>query len=204
MEGSPAGRHQWLTYFDLVTDGGEFRRYSSLFILNALMREISHLEVDDRPRASSANPLQHHTFVASQHRSIGPVTASQTHDIVQCTIDRGDPDRLSHFLVSQYFNYIAGTSTGGCYPSVLSLCREIYADNFGDLRLIAIMLARFFMSIDVCIKAYEELIPKIFAKPRLLQLRIGWWHRDTSTTPNRWKGQSEALWKDARTAPVRY
>ena len=35
-------------------------------------------------------------------------------------------------------------------------------------RLIAIMLGRFSMTIDECIKAYEELIPNIFAKRRWL------------------------------------
>ena len=57
---------------------------------------------------------------------------------------------LSMFLPCHYFDYMAGTSTGG---------------------LIGIMLGRLRMSIDDCIEEYETLGGKVFGRSRWFHLR---------------------------------
>ena len=56
----------------------------------------------------------------------------------------------SQFLPCHYFDYMAGTSTGG---------------------LIAIMLGRLRMNIDDCIEEYETLGKRVFAKSRLFHVK---------------------------------
>ncbi|KAI1407273.1 FabD/lysophospholipase-like protein [Hypoxylon sp. FL1857] len=56
-------------------------------------------------------------------------------------------DEYKPFLPCHYFDYIAGTSTGG---------------------LIAIMLGRFRMTVDDCIHEYLHLAGKVFGRPRYL------------------------------------
>ena len=64
----------------------------------------------------------------------------------------------SPWLPCHYFDYMAGTSTGG---------------------LISIMLGRLRMSIDDCIAEYETLGLKVFAHPRWFHLRSPlFWPRD--------------------------
>lgn len=72
----------------------------------------------------------------SQDRFFGPAPAS------------------SHYLPCHYFDYIAGTSTGG---------------------LIAIMLGRLAMTVDECLDAYEQLADGVFGHPRRFHIRKPPW-----------------------------
>lgn len=62
----------------------------------------------------------------------------------------------SLFLPCHYFNYAGGTSTGG---------------------LIAIMLSRFRMTVDDCIKEYETLGEEVFGNPRPPSMKGLLWHK---------------------------
>ena len=53
--------------------------------------------------------------------------------------------KLDHYLPCHYFDYMAGTSTGG---------------------LISIMLGRLSMSVDECLEAFEILSDRVFGNPR--------------------------------------
>ncbi|KAL9137349.1 MAG: hypothetical protein Q9175_001449 [Cornicularia normoerica] len=117
--------------------------------------EISILEQADSPAHSSVHPLQ--------QRLRRPVRMQQN----RADTMRRDPSpqqtqgpvfepacASSLFLPAHYFDYIAGTSTGG---------------------LIAIMLGRLHMTVDECLEAYENLADHVFGHPRHLHIRKPPW-----------------------------
>lgn len=123
----------------LSLDGGGIRGYSSLLILRALMKAIGEIERNwpSDPAESSYHPLE-------------PPNLDSDKDT--------ERNIASPWLPCHYFDYMAGTSTGG---------------------LISIMLGRLRMSIDDCIVEYETLGPKVFAHPRWFHLRTPlFWPRD--------------------------
>lgn len=95
--------------------------------------------------------------------SFFPVTATQTF-----TYDETDqhdshetvkpPTETSPWLPCHYFDYVAGTSTGG---------------------LIGILLGRLRMNVDDCIAEYEKLGEEVFGHSRWFHLRSPfWWPRE--------------------------
>ncbi|KAL8950721.1 MAG: hypothetical protein Q9222_003257 [Ikaeria aurantiellina] len=115
----------WAKRYILSLDGGGVRGYSSLLILKSLMNEIESQEKYNNPEANSSafSPLIDPTSVYS------------------------DPEmeKLQHtYRPCHYFDYVAGSSTGG---------------------LIAIMLGRLRMSVDDCLQAYKRLSAEVFEKP---------------------------------------
>lgn len=133
----------------LSLDGGGIRGYSSLLILRALMKAIGEIERNwpSDPAQSSYHPLEPPNLDSDAlHRSQGINTKPTEGNLA------------SPWLPCHYFDYMAGTSTGG---------------------LISIMLGRLRMSIDDCIAEYETLGPKVFAHPRWFHLRSPFfWPRD--------------------------
>ncbi|MCJ1394988.1 hypothetical protein MMC18_007869 [Xylographa bjoerkii] len=111
----------------LSIDGGGIRGLSSLLILSELMKKIEGLEHSAEPRATAStdSPL------IEPGRTKAGMTRSN-----------------SDFLPCHYFDYIAGTSTGG---------------------LIAIMLGRLRMSVDEAITLYTQLESEVFVRPRKLR-----------------------------------
>lgn len=134
----------WLTW---LIDGGGIRGYSSLLILQALMTKIKDIEQSqpagkeewEGPADSSYHPVD-----AVQATSTDSGSISETSDVSSTA------NKSSQFLLCHYFDYMAGTSTGG---------------------LIAIMLGRLRMNIDDCIEEYETLGKKVFAKGRLFHVK---------------------------------
>lgn len=133
----------------LSLDGGGIRGYSSLLILRELMKAIGDLERNWHagPAESSFHPLQPPSTDSD---------APPNYPIINS--ENPETNASSPWLPCHYFDYMAGTSTGG---------------------LISIMLGRLRMSIDDCITEYETLGPKVFAHPRWLHLRSPlFWPRD--------------------------
>ena len=118
----------WARKTILTVDGGGIRGYSSLLILQQLMENIAHFERSADPKATSSaySPL----IECLQDKNLPPMY--------------NDTKSTSHYLPCHYFDYVAGTSTGG---------------------LIAIMLGRLRMTIDDCIEEYEHLSARVFQKP---------------------------------------
>ena len=108
----------------LSLDGGGVRGYSSLLILQELMGIVADLERSTDPKATSS------AYSPLGNKDLPPIS--------------NDNKSTSHYLPCHYFNYIAGTSTGG---------------------LIAIMLGRLRMNINHCIDEYEHLSASVFQEP---------------------------------------
>lgn len=133
----------------LSLDGGGIRGYSSLLILRELMKAIGEIERTwhSDPAESSFHPLKPPSVDSDAALKCPKINTKHL-----------EANASSPWLPCHYFDYMAGTSTGG---------------------LISIMLGRLRMSIDDCIAEYETLGPKVFAHPRWFHLRSPmFWPRD--------------------------
>ena len=114
-----------------------------MLIIKKLMEKIQRMEQTwtqgDGPADSSYHPVD-----PIQAMSTDSGSESRTSDVVPPVA------ASSLFLPCHYFDYMAGTSTGG---------------------LISIMLGRLRMNVDDCIKEYENLGGKVFGKSRWFHLR---------------------------------
>ena len=90
------------------------RGYSSLLILRALMRKIKKLETEEPSAPCSAHPLKQRP---RKRRLEIPEATTATSSVWLGTTPAAPvfqrDESLSHYLPSHYFDYIAGTSTGG-------------------------------------------------------------------------------------------
>ena len=98
------------TYNVISLDGGGIRGYSALLIIRALMEAIGDIERNyAEESATSAGPA------ASSYHPILP-TVSATTDTESMSRDLGDDSPITNtspWLPCHYFDYMAGTSTGG-------------------------------------------------------------------------------------------
>ena len=130
----------------LSLDGGGIRGYSALLILRDVMKAIISKEKSfppgpeaESPPKSSFHPLSSSPMMIMDARAQAATDTSQ-------------------WLPCHYFDYMAGTSTGG---------------------LIGIMLGRLSMSIEDCISAYKTLGAKVFGRSRWVHLKSPlFWPRD--------------------------
>ena len=128
-------------------DGGGIRGYSTLLIIKELMRKVAQLEtkqpvINDDPSSGPAD---------SSFYPVSPITCVTTDDAgLRQAQTNSVASETSAWLPCHYFDYIAGTSTGG---------------------LIGIMLGRLRMNVDDCIAEYEKLGTKVFGHCRWFHLR---------------------------------
>ncbi|KAI4214394.1 MAG: hypothetical protein LQ351_003147 [Letrouitia transgressa] len=121
----------WSRKMILSLDGGGVRGYSSLLILKRLMHEVANLEMEANPEATTSafSPL-----IDSKSLHTDPMMK----DMSKETSEEGV------YRPCHYFDYIAGSSTGG---------------------LIAIMLGRLRMTVEAALEQYKGLSEKVFEKP---------------------------------------
>ena len=142
--GSVDEDNPWNGLMILSLDGGDVRGLSSLMILKSILEEIARME---QPQAKSS---AHTPLIDSSIYKDSP-TPSQY------------KSPTSNYLPCHYFDYIAGTSTGG---------------------LIAIMLGRLRMSVDQAMKEYETLCSDVFEKPSSSLRRFSTKHNSTNRREN--------------------
>ncbi|KAF5250911.1 hypothetical protein FANTH_3965 [Fusarium anthophilum] len=131
----------WAQKTILTFDGGGIRGYASLLVLKRIMIQIRELEQKHKEYRA------HHS---SFYRWMGvPDDAA---------LEGGpDPERVDRYLPCHYFDYIAGTSTGG---------------------LSSIMLGRLRMSVDQALDTYKSFGNAVFGKPRQFhELSYSYWPR---------------------------
>lgn len=157
--GGSNGQSPWFRKTLLTLDGGGVRGFSSLLILQALMTKIATLEQADSQTHSSEHPLKPRLRRPVRMQQNRANTLRQFESPEQSQSPVFGPERASSvFLPAHYFDYIAGTSTGG---------------------LIAIMLGRLRMTVDECLEAYENLADQVFGHPRHFHIRKPpWYPRD--------------------------
>lgn len=88
-------------------DGGGIRGYSSLLILQAVMVQIATIERKEPQALHSSHPLPRRT------REPVRVPPSKTTGRLPTESTVFGSSESSHYFPSHYFDYIAGTSTGG-------------------------------------------------------------------------------------------
>ncbi|KAH8660662.1 acyl transferase/acyl hydrolase/lysophospholipase [Tricladium varicosporioides] len=126
-------QNHWAQKYLLTFDGGGIRGYSTLLIVKELMRHIAIIEREqDNAATSSYHPLEYVTNKGSQ------------------VTEDGSESVTVRYLPAHYFDYMAGTSTGG---------------------LIAIMLSRLRMNVDDCLLEYKNMGAAVFGKPRKFSIR---------------------------------
>ena len=111
----------WNTQSDLGLDGGGIRGYGSLLILQDLMNKIGNLEKAlDKTTESSFSPCDYKSTTVKPANTSGGSTNTLPLDLSEPTaIDVVGPTESHNlpnsalFLPCHYFNYAAGSSTGG-------------------------------------------------------------------------------------------
>src|SRR5947199_7725882 len=96
----------WAQKTVLSLDGGGVRSYSSLLILERLMHQIAKIERTENPAASSS---------ASSALIDSPEQSAK--------VASGQSSERASFLPCHYFDYIAGTSSGGLCAIMLGRLR---------------------------------------------------------------------------------
>ncbi|MCJ1465973.1 hypothetical protein MMC07_004592 [Pseudocyphellaria aurata] len=147
-------REEWEKQAMLSFDGGGIRGLGSLFILRELMNKIGDEEKKiDQGNGSAASSfwpcLYKPTHLKRKH-------TNNLEDEIPSATNANDLPNSSLYLPCHYFDYAAGTSTGG---------------------LISIMLSRFRMTVDDCIDEYQALGEKVFGHPRPLAWGAILWHK---------------------------
>lgn len=119
------------------------------------MMEIATLEQAESQAHNSVHPLQPRLRrpVRMQQNRTDTLRKDESPEQKQGPVF-GPANTSSLFLPAHYFDYIAGTSTGG---------------------LIAIMLGRLHMTVDECLDAYENLADHVFGHPRQFHIRKPPW-----------------------------
>ena len=159
------------------------------------MREIANVEQDFSQAHSSVHPLQPRLRRPVRMQNIRTRTSTFRRDLntqqsESLTRPRTNTFRRdlnarqsegpiqgaacasSLFLPAHYFDYIAGTSTGGY---VYGSDPTSSLDLLTVLRLIAIMLGRLHMTVEECLEVYENLADHVFGHPRHLHIRRPPW-----------------------------
>ena len=99
-------------------DGGGIRGYSALLILQELMKVIGRIERQYASGPSDADGPAESSYHPLVPLSTATVTATNTRSKSKKECVKKEP---SPWLPCHYFDYVAGTSTGGCVSYTMYL-----------------------------------------------------------------------------------
>ncbi|KAM0199319.1 hypothetical protein ACHAPQ_011244 [Fusarium lateritium] len=124
--------------YSRITDGGGVRGYASLLVLKRIMTEIRQIE---RNHEDPARKSSYYPWMGEREKNANE--------------DNPESGRVDEYLPCHYFDYVAGTSTGG---------------------LSSIMLGRLRMSVDQALDTYKAFGNAVFGKPRWFHERSFLWY----------------------------
>ncbi|CAF9926729.1 MAG: hypothetical protein ALECFALPRED_003516 [Alectoria fallacina] len=155
---------EWTRQAIISFDGGGIRGYGSLLILRALMEKVGLEErrIDPAIKSSFSPCMYKPTKIGFSTPYIEDVDSFEANVVTETNLSGLFNDSL--FLPCHYFDYGAGTSTGG---------------------LISIMLFCLRMTVHDCINEYKILGDKIFGHPRPCSLFGILWPKYSSDTLKR-------------------
>lgn len=155
----------WSRKMILTLDGGGIKGYSSLLVLKRIMFLVEQIELGHRPLWTKLHSAGENSTCVPNESSADypwytppgtnsePVTIvdDETPEAIAASVDETFEHSATQFKPHHYFDYIAGTSTGG---------------------LSATMLARMEMTIDQAMAQYDVVGDTVFGKPRFLHSTI--------------------------------
>lgn len=164
----------WRGSHTLSLDGGGVRGYSQLIILKALMDEVARIERSKPDDKGNLVESSFHPFSPADGKSAARPKVKQRKTRKKKTRSQNSGNsgtnngkgkeiegqsvsssssyqECGNFYPYHYFDYIAGTSTGG---------------------LNAIMLGRLRMSVEECLNGYADMASRVFGKPRIASYRF--------------------------------
>lgn len=155
----------WSRKMILTLDGGGIKGYSSLLVLKRIMFLVGQIELGQRPLWTKLHSAGENSTCVPNESSADypwytppgtnsePVTIvdDETPEAIAASINETFKHSNTQFKPHHYFDYIAGTSTGG---------------------LSATMLARMEMTIDQAMAQYDVVGDTVFGKPRFLHSTI--------------------------------
>ncbi|KAH9845677.1 FabD/lysophospholipase-like protein [Teratosphaeria destructans] len=150
----------WARKVLMTLDGGGIRGYASLLILKELVIMIHDLETGQKACRRRPEVPFHTTFdhrpdsghydwysCLGNYEAASSAATDRSPSVERAAATKSQEPDCASFLLHHYFDYIAGTSTGG---------------------LSALMLSRMQMDIDTAIEQYDLVGDEVFGHPRPL------------------------------------
>jgi hypothetical protein len=176
----------WISGTNSTSDGGGIRGYWSLKVLEKLMEHIGKYEMSLAKRNSEDRDRNAREGLHSFWPEYIPSNVTHVNKVYlqegekdyskydETEADWTSPQHIGkwqtsrRYLPCHYFDYISGASTGAYVHQSKHMKPYLLSNS-----LIAIMLARFRMTVKDCLEEYRDLGDKIFGNPNFFRKTRG-------------------------------